>query len=75
MTFSECTAQWDREVTGVLDVDYKLGPAARRNLANGAELLASVRSKSLESYFNFFLHDASPKSCTGCVPLHFEWSI
>jgi hypothetical protein len=34
--------QWDREVTGVLDVDYELGPAAGRNLANGAELLASI---------------------------------
>ena len=48
-------------MTGILDVDYKLGPAAGRNLANGAELLASVRSKSLESYFNFFLHDVSPQ--------------
>jgi hypothetical protein len=24
-------AQWDREVTGILDVDYKLGPAAWRS--------------------------------------------
>ena len=55
-------AQRDCEITGILDVDYQLGPAARRNLANGAELLASVRSKSLESYFNFFLHDVLPPS-------------
>jgi hypothetical protein len=51
-------AQWNREVTGILDVDYKLGPAARRNLANSAELLASVGSKRLESCFDFLLHDA-----------------
>jgi hypothetical protein len=45
------------EVTRILDVDYKLRPTARRNVANGPELLAPVRGKNLESHFDFFLHD------------------
>ena len=49
-------AQGDSEVAGILDVDHQLGPPARRNLANGAELLTTVGNKSLESNFNFFLH-------------------
>ena len=50
-------AERHREVAGILDVDDQLGPAARGDLPNGAELLASVGNKSLEPNFNFFLHD------------------
>src|ERR1700730_8604275 len=49
-------AHGHREVTGILDIDYQLGPAIRRHLADGAELLASIGSKRLKSYFDFFLH-------------------
>ena len=43
-------AQRDREVTGILDVDYQLGLAARRNRADGAELLASIGAALCEDY-------------------------
>src|ERR1700722_4325590 len=65
-------AQWDREVTGVLDVDYKFGPAAWRNLANGTKLLGSVGSEHLKSCFDFFLHDVflhcAPGRTTNSLP-------
>jgi hypothetical protein len=53
------------EVARILDVDHQLGPAAWRNLAHGAELLATIGNKSLEPNFDFFLHDVfSPASST-----------
>src|SRR6266446_6483780 len=47
----------DGEVAGVLNVDHQLRPTARRDLANGAELFATIRYERLESYFNLLLHD------------------
>src|SRR5579862_7474833 len=55
-------ADRNRELARIFDVDDQLGPAAGSNLANGAELLAAIGNKSLESNFDFFLHDASPVS-------------
>jgi hypothetical protein len=46
------------EVARILDVDHKLGPAGWRNLADSAELLATVGSKRLVSYLDMFWHDS-----------------
>jgi hypothetical protein len=48
----------DRELSGVLDVEYQFRPTAGRNLTHRAEFLATVRDKCLKSNFDFFLHDA-----------------
>ena len=50
-------AERDREVASILDVDDQLGASAGRDLAHGAELLAAVGNKCLESNLNFFLHE------------------
>jgi hypothetical protein len=34
--------EWDYEVAGVLDVDYKLGPAVRSNYSYGTEFFAVI---------------------------------
>jgi len=39
-------ADWHREVTGILDIDHELWPPTRRNLANRAELLATIRNNA-----------------------------
>jgi hypothetical protein len=34
--------EWNYEVAGVLDVDYKLGPAARSHCSYGTEFFATI---------------------------------
>src|ERR1700689_442308 len=50
-------AERDGKVAGILDIDDQLGASAGRDLADGAEILAAVGNKCLESNLNFFLHE------------------
>jgi hypothetical protein len=43
------------EVAGILDVDHRLAPAMRRELADGADCLVAVVNEHLESLPNIFL--------------------
>ena len=52
--------QRHRELTCVLDIDHQMRMILRSDLPNCAKFLAAIGNESLESHFNFFLHDEHP---------------